>query len=199
MKITNKIHQVTYKKIMLFVVLFIGITTTSIAQNSIKISGTLKDKKTKEPIAFAHVLINDTKHGTISDINGNFSINTNIEIKTLNIQCLGYKSLTYPIANTSKTLTIYMEETAKQLAEVVIKPGINPADRIVQAVIDNRKNNNFKNLDSYKYISHNRGAIEVTFDCPEAEAEKIKERLRNDTTESLATDDSFTSSSSFLA
>ena len=86
MKITNKIHQVTYKKIMLFVVLFIGITTTSIAQNSIKISGTLKDKKTKEPIAFAHVLINDTKHGTISDINGNFSINTNIEIKTLNIQ-----------------------------------------------------------------------------------------------------------------
>ena len=45
-----------------------------------------------------------------------------------------------------------------------------------------------KNLDSYKYISHNRGAIEVTFDCPEAEAEKIKERLRNDTIESLATD-----------
>ena len=188
MKITNKIHQVTYKKIMLFVVLFIGITTTSIAQNSIKISGTLKDKKTKEPIAFAHVLINDTKHGTISDINGNFSINTNIEIKTLNIQCLGYKSLTYPIANTSKKLTIYMEEKAKQLAEVVIKPGINPADRIVQAVIDNRKTNNFKNLDSYKYISHNRGAIEVAFDCPEAEAEKIKERLRNDTTENLATD-----------
>ena len=188
MKIKNEKLQLINKKIMLFAAFFIGIAITSIAQNSVKISGTLKDKKTKEPIAFAHVLINDTKHGTISDINGNFSINTNIEIKTLNIQCLGYKSLTYPIANTSKKLTIYMEEKAKQLAEVVIKPGINPADRIVQAVIDNRKTNNFKNLDSYKYISHNRGAIEVAFDCPEAEAEKIKERLRNDTTESLATD-----------
>ncbi len=176
------------KRFFAFAALLISITAASIAQNTTNISGTLKDKKTKEPIAFAHVLINDTKHGTISDINGHFSISTNIAVKTLNIQCLGYKNITYPVANTSKALTIYMEETAKQLAEVVIKPGINPADRIVQAVIDNRKTNNFKNLDSYKYISHNRGAIEMTFDCPEAEAEKIKERLRNDTTKNSVKD-----------
>lgn len=188
MKDNQTKNQVICKRFFVFAVLLIGLITASIAQNTTKITGTLKDKKTKEPIAFAHVLINDTKHGTISDINGRFSISTSIAVKTLNIQCLGYKSITYPITTTSKPLTIYMEETAKQLAEVVIKPGINPADRIVQAVIDNRKTNNFKNLDSYKYISHNRGAIEVTFDCPEAEAEKIKERLRNDTTESLATD-----------
>ncbi len=187
MKNKEKLNRIVGKSFFTFVALFVGIITASIAQTA-KISGTLKDKKTKEPIAFAHVLINDTKHGTISDINGRFSISTSIAVKTLNIQCLGYKNITYTVATTSKPLTIYMEETAKQLPEVVIKPGINPADRIVQAVIDNRKTNNFKNLDSYKYISHNRGAIEVTFDCSEAEAQKIKERLRKDTTENLATD-----------
>lgn len=188
MKHKEKLNRTIGKRFFAFAALFIGIIAASIGQTTTKISGTLKDKKTKEPIAFAHVLINDTKHGTISDINGRFSISTTIAVKTLNIQCLGYKNITYTVATTSKPLTIYMEETAKQLPEVVIKPGINPADRIVQAVIDNRKTNNFKNLDSYKYISHNRGAIEVTFDCPEAEAEKIKERLRNDTTENLAAD-----------
>ena len=188
MKNKEKINRIVGKRFFTFVALFVGIIAASIGQTTAKISGTLKDKKTKEPIAFAHVLINDTKHGTISDINGRFSISTTIAVKTLNIQCLGYKSITYTVATTSKPLTIYMEETAKQLPEVVIKPGINPADRIVQAVIDNRKTNNFKNLDSYKYISHNRGAIEVAFDCSETEAQKIKERLRKDTTENLATD-----------
>ena len=188
MKNNKEQNRTIGKRILAFAVLFIGIMVASIGQNATKITGTLKDKKTKEPIAFAHVLINDTKHGTITDINGQFSINTNINIKTLKIQCLGYKSTIYHITNTSKPLTIYMEETARQLTEVVIKPGINPADRIVQAVIDNRKTNNFKNLDSYKYISHNRGAIEVTFDCSEEEAEKIKERLRKDTTKTLATE-----------
>ncbi len=188
MKHKEKLNRTIGKRFFAFAALFVGIIAASIGQTTTKISGTLKDKKTKEPIAFAHVLINDTKHGTISDINGRFSISTSIAVKTLNIQCLGYKNITYTVATTSKPLTIYMEETAKQLPEVVIKPGINPADRIVQAVIDNRKTNNFKNLDSYKYISHNRGAIEVAFDCSEAEAQKIKERLRKDTTENLATD-----------
>ena len=188
MKNKEKLNRTIGKRFFTFAALFVGIIAASIGQTTTKISGTLKDKKTKEPIAFAHVLINDTKHGTISDINGNFSISTTIAVKTLNIQCLGYKSITYPLATTTKPLTIYMEETAKQLPEVVIKPGINPADRIVQAVIDNRKTNNFKNLDSYKYISYNRGAIEVAFDCSDAEAEKIKERLRKDTTENIATE-----------
>ena len=188
MKNKEKLNRAIGKRFFTFAALFVGIIAASIGQTTTKISGTLKDKKTKEPIAFAHVLINDTKHGTISDINGRFSISTSIAVKTLNIQCLGYKSITYTVATTSKHLTIYMEETAKQLPEVVIKPGINPADRIVQAVIDNRKTNNFKNLDSYKYISYNRGAIEVAFDCSDAEAEKIKERLRKDTTENIATE-----------
>ncbi|MBO7227728.1 MAG: carboxypeptidase-like regulatory domain-containing protein [Bacteroidales bacterium] len=164
-----------------FVALLLAATVSVVAQTT-TITGVLKNKKSKEAVAFAHVMVNDSKHGTVSDINGKFTLKTSMAVDYLTIKCMGYKTATRTIGkNSDRDLVIYLEEDVKNLPEVVIKPGINPADRIVQAVIDNRKQNNFQNLKSYKYISHNRGAVEMTFACSDKEAEKIKERLRTDT------------------
>ena len=77
MKITEKTSRIIGKRFIVLTALIIGLAISLNAQNA-TIKGKLLDNKTKDPIAFAHVLINNTKHGTITDINGNFSINTNI-------------------------------------------------------------------------------------------------------------------------
>ena len=178
------------RKTLLCAILLLPFLANVAFSQTYTVNGVLKGKKTKNAVAFAHILQNDTKQGTVSDINGHFSLKTNTPIEFLTIKCLGYKTTTYPIdkKQNNKPITIILEEEAINLSEVVIKPGINPAHRIVQAVIDNRKQNNFQNLNSYKYISHNRGAIEIAFDCPEEEAEIIKKRIKADTTKKEITE-----------
>ncbi len=139
--------------------------------------GTLRDKKTKDPIAFANILINNSKKGTISDINGKFSINDKGSVETLYIKCMGYKDLVYKVPGNKKTITIELEHDTRLLPEIVIKPGINPADRIIQEVINNRKSNDFMNLNSFKYFSYNKAIIEVAFDGNEAEKAIIKKQI----------------------
>ena len=67
------------------------IATISIAQEYYDIKGTVLDEH-KAPVAFVNVFINETKVGTYTDEQGNFSLKTNISKGILLISHIGYKS-----------------------------------------------------------------------------------------------------------
>jgi outer membrane receptor for ferrienterochelin and colicin len=96
------------------------------AQASGVITGTIKDKKTQEPIPSVTVTLEGTTTGAASDFEGNFRID-NIPPKTYNlkIQAVDYKpQVIYNVVVTSgnaQTLTVEMEANNISLNEVVVR------------------------------------------------------------------------------
>lgn len=88
-----------------------------VIQQSGKISGTITD--TMGPVTGASVVVKGTTHGTISDLDGNFTLENIPAGATIVISYIGY--ITQEIAYTGQTtLNITLEEDTQKLSEVVV-------------------------------------------------------------------------------
>ena len=146
----------TFKKYIFLVILFI-VAITANAQ-VFSVNGTVSDSVTKQKLAFVNVIINDAKtYGTITDIDGNFTIKSKNEIKTLTFSCVGYqkKTVSAEFFN-NKSNKILLRPISVELQEVVVYAGENPAHRIIDSVVKNRKRNNPEMLDSYSYTIYDQ-------------------------------------------
>ena len=88
-----------------------------VSQQASKISGTIVDAKTGEPIIGANVLVKGTSIGTITDYDGNFSFEASGGA-TLVVSYIGYLSL--EVTATSAPMNIQLREDAQALEEVVV-------------------------------------------------------------------------------
>lgn len=128
------------------------------------VNGTVMDSVTKQKLAFVNIIINDDGTlGTTTDIDGNFSISSKKEIKSLTFSYVGYQKKHVPVEDLSKK--VLLSPISYQLQEVVFKAGENPAHRIVDSVVKNRKRNNPEMLDYYSYTIYDR--MVVTIDTTE--------------------------------
>ncbi len=124
-----------------------------------KFSGIVYELGTKNPLAFASVVIKETKLGVITDIDGKFSFAKVPETFTLKISNVGYKSKEIEIAETSKTIVIELEPENSNLETVVISNRENPAHRIIRLLISNKKKNNPEQLTSFRYNSYTISSV----------------------------------------
>ncbi len=99
--------------ILFLIVLFLG--TNLSAQT---ISGTVKDKATGEALIGASVIDNQTGNGTITDLDGNFSIKVNSPSTSLKISFVGYDDFVL-VLNGQKNVDILLS-AGMQLDEVVV-------------------------------------------------------------------------------
>lgn len=110
------------------------------------IEGFIKEKGTNEPIPFVHIFFKGTQTGTTSDTSGYFKsiINTNsIKEDSLIISSLGYTTVRIAFKiNERQKVTVEMTPQFYQLQEFVVKPGENPAWRILRKIIANKEKNN---------------------------------------------------------
>ena len=90
----------------------------TVQQQKQSVSGTIKDP-VGEPVIGASVLVNGTTNGTITDLNGKFSL-SNVPIKgTITITYIGYKKQEVSVAgNTNFKITL--QEDTETLDEVVV-------------------------------------------------------------------------------
>ncbi|HSH52293.1 MAG TPA: DUF5686 family protein, partial [Bacteroidales bacterium] len=142
-----------YKRIIFFILgLFLG---QSIYSQTIQ--GRVIDFETKKPLPFVHVLLENTQFGTTTNIDGAFNIQYTQPGQKLCIRYLGYHPDTVVInPTTHKNITFELRPKSFDLEEVIILPGKNPADRIIERVIQNRKINNPENLGSFAFTSYNK-------------------------------------------
>lgn len=87
-----------------------------IVQQTSKIKGTIVDAKTGEPIIGASVKVKGTKLAAITDIDGNFEINTNDGAR-LEVSYVGYRNAEFMAHNNMK---IEIHEDSESLDEVVV-------------------------------------------------------------------------------
>ena len=73
-----------------FLFLFLSINILLQAQNY-SVSGKVIDSETKEALAFVNIIINDSKYGTCTDIDGKFKINSSVPIDDIQLTYVGYE------------------------------------------------------------------------------------------------------------
>lgn len=144
-------------------ILFVSLVCIHVSYSQV-ISGKVLDAETKEPLAFANFIFNNNqKLYASSDIDGRFSFAAQQEITSLVCSYVGYETQTVKIQK-DKNIIVYLKASADALQEVVIRPGENPANRIIRNVIANKYKNNPENIATFKYTSYNKVVYDVKTD-----------------------------------
>lgn len=84
------------------------------------VTGTITDGNDGSPLIGANVLVKGTAVGTISDLNGGFSVNMPSGRNVLVVSCIGYKTQELTIKPGQKTVSIVLREDTELLDEVVV-------------------------------------------------------------------------------
>ncbi len=124
-----------------------------------QIEGQVLDKLTEEPIAFANVVYSEGA-GTVTDIDGRFSIRTDIAVEHLKVSCLGYLSIQIATDSLFNGSIVYLSPLKYHLPAVNVMPGENPALVIMQEVIKNKSVHNPELYDPFSCIIYHK----MTFD-----------------------------------
>jgi TonB-linked SusC/RagA family outer membrane protein len=104
------------------VVLFIIIFPLSVLaqQGGIRIEGRVIDEKAQEPIIGVNIFLVNEKTGTVTDLNGRFTINARSLPTTISVKYIGYKPLQIDVNEYTKPLTISIREDVNVLNEIVV-------------------------------------------------------------------------------
>ncbi len=143
------------KAILILPFLFLLLNFQLIAQTTL-IRGRIVDFETRDALAFVSIQVNDGPEGCISDIDGRFNYQSASPIKKLTLSYIGYESMVFISENDGKDVLIRLQKISYELPEIVIMPGINPANRIISQVIANRNVNDHEHLPSFSYTAYEK-------------------------------------------
>lgn len=97
-------------------------------QQSRKISGSVTDSK-GEPIIGANILIKGSENGTVTDLDGMFTLDISGNNVILIISYIGYNTIEYPVKN-NQVIRIELQENTRNLEEVIVTAlGISKSER----------------------------------------------------------------------
>ncbi len=122
------------------------------------VRGQIIDTRTRRPLAFVNITYLASGQGTVSNIDGAFSISSSQDIDFLKFSYVGYhpRFIAKEDIRPGETLLIELDRKAYDIAEVTILPDINPAHRIIRLASDNRKLNDPEKQRSFSYTSYSK-------------------------------------------
>lgn len=107
--------RILHKNLCLLMVLLISCPLSVLAQNK-TITGTVKDAM--DVIIGASVKVKGSPNGTITNLDGNFTLSVPSSAKELTISFVGYETQTVAIGNRTK-IDVTLQEATQMLEEVV--------------------------------------------------------------------------------
>jgi hypothetical protein len=121
---------------------------------TISVSGRIVNEQTGESIPFVNIVLKGTKMGLVSDSAGKFKfqIPSGRKRDTLLIAAIGFEKQMFPVSPLeAQFINVELIPVAFNLREAVIRPGENPAFRIIRKVIANKANFDPENKLAYEY------------------------------------------------
>ncbi len=150
--------------------LFLTLTVLEVfSQVTTRIRGSVIDAETNEPLPFVNVIFSGTSIGTTTDIEGNYSIESDKATIELKATFVGYDEQLKPV-NIGKIqrINFKLAPTQIQLEEVVVREKRlryrnkgNPAVTIIRKVIDNKKDNRRGGLDYLEYNKYEKIELDL--------------------------------------
>ena len=136
-----------------------------------KIMGTVHDSLTKEGIPFVNVIIPGTTAGTLTDFNGNYSLEFRQKGDSIRAFLIGYNGVAKKILlNQFQSIDFELLPQNLNLPEVTIKYKGNPAEVIMEKVIRNKDKNSLQSFQSYQYEAYTKIQLD---------ANNISEKFKN--------------------
>ena len=144
MKLNNSFLHRTSKRILLFGVAFLFLSTGTLAQETVVV-GQVLDKYDKSPISTVDIYFKNSNRAVQSNDDGYFLIRNNGPETTLIFTIVGYKPYELKLKRGDNVgVQIELEEKKNILDEVLVLPGINPANDLMRKVRLMRKQNDVK-------------------------------------------------------
>jgi len=144
------------------VILVLLLSLKSSAQEETVVTGKVYEKGKQEVLPFVTLHFKGTQIGTTTDFDGNFSIKTTKATDTLIVSFIGYATRKIHIRKgATQHLSIELTTQTTNLKEVVIKPGVNPAIRIIRNAQRNREKNSMDNLVAVEYNSYSKQDVSM--------------------------------------
>ena len=132
--------------------------------SQVVVSSKIYDKKSNETVMFCTVIEKGTKNVVYSDIDGKFSISVASMESILQFKLIGYVDLELSASQVKGAARIDMQMRATDLSEIVVRPGVNPAERIIKKAIENRDINNPEKSQTFEYDCYNKLFFDIVFD-----------------------------------
>ncbi len=111
------------RKLYILAFLFLFFVTNNLCAQEQKISGKLTDKNTKQPLAFANIVIKGSTKGVTTDINGNYELtidSTNKDETVLQVSYIGYSIQEIIVKKGETTMNIVLEPAVVFGKEIVV-------------------------------------------------------------------------------
>ncbi|WP_372752361.1 DUF5686 family protein [Mariniflexile sp.] len=143
-----------------------------------KVSGYVFDED-NQPVSFANVILKGSTHGTITDENGKFYLESSQTWTSLTVSFLGYETLNVPLVKKiNYDLKLILKEEAAQLNQVFIVAGKqskknNPAIDLLRKIWEHRRKNGLKHYKQYEYNKYEK----VEFDINTIDSALINSKL----------------------
>ena len=150
----TRLYLSTVKSIVILIA-FILCHIFSVSAIAQMLTGTIVSRQTGEPLPFAAIIEQGTVNGVYSDIDGRFTLALTDSMSAIQISLVGYESLHFESYLIVPAL-IPLAPKSNVLAEITIRPGVNPAERIIQRAIDNKAFNNPEGNTAFTYNSYNK-------------------------------------------
>lgn len=133
----------------------------------VKVTGRVRDAGSRQPLAFVNVYEEQSRQGASTDIDGYFSLQVSELPVTLRFTYVGYQAQQVVITSTTEPVEIALRMAPMEIATVVIRPGEDPAHRIIRNANRNRdRNDPEKALESYSCVSYNKLYITADLQAP---------------------------------
>lgn len=138
-----------------------------------KIYGSVLDASNNQRLPFVNVVFQGSNVGTVTDSVGNFFLETKRGFDSIQVSLIGYRPQSFAVVSgVTDEIDILLEPNSYELDEVKVRPGENPAFKILRKVIENKPLNTPERLDAYEYETYHR----VRFDLNNF-TEKAKKNL----------------------
>lgn len=163
-------------KVFLTVPLFL--IFAGLSGQNVRITGTVIDSISREPLAFVNITYDKSGKGTVSSIDGQFQLDLKKEVRELLFSYVGYKQKTISLITLRgrKDLIVELTPKAYDIYEVYIYPGENPAHRIINLASENRNMNNPERISSFSYISYDKMIFTINTDSLSEPVKRKKKR-----------------------
>ena len=149
---------------MKFFLIFLFIFSSLFSNAQItKIMGKVNDAQTGDPMPFVNISLKNTKIGCISDMNGNFKIETTVKSDSLVASYLGYQRKAVKITNGKfQTVTIQLKPKSLELNEVVVSSKKRQRTKdelallLLDKIMENKGQNNIEKLTAFEFETYNK-------------------------------------------
>ncbi|HNX43482.1 MAG TPA: DUF5686 family protein [Bacteroidales bacterium] len=132
------------------------------AQEVTKITGTVTDASTGQPMPFVNVYFKGSTVGATTGFDGKYSLESRKIADSLIASFVGYHTFSSAVKpNQYQVIDIKLNPVNLDLPEVVIVPGVNPAEILLKKIIDHKPENDPARVDEYRCETYTKMQFDV--------------------------------------